>query len=74
LLGSLSEITNYHKRSAKTIDFDVPETDFTLGFFTALEVTTDILERLQDTAKSHHRVMVLEVMGRHAGWLGLLLP
>jgi len=55
----------------KTIDFDVPETDFTLGFFTALEVTTDILERLQDTAKSHHRVMVLEVMGRHAGWLGL---
>jgi len=55
----------------KTIDFDVPETDFTLGFFTALEVTTDILERLQDTARSHHRVMVLEVMGRHAGWLGL---
>jgi 6-phosphofructokinase 1 len=55
----------------KTIDFDVPETDFTLGFFTALEVTTDVLERLQDTAKSHHRVMVLEVMGRHAGWLGL---
>ncbi|NPV88755.1 ATP-dependent 6-phosphofructokinase [Coprothermobacteraceae bacterium] len=55
----------------KTIDFDVPETDFTLGFFTALEVTTDILERLQDTANSHHRALVLEVMGRHAGWLGL---
>ncbi len=55
----------------KTIDFDVPETEYTLGFTTALEITIDAAERLKDTAKSHKRAIVLETMGRHAGWLAL---
>ncbi len=56
----------------KTIDFDVPGTEFTLGFTTALEVTIDAAERLKDTARSHKRAIVLETMGRHAGWLALM--
>ncbi len=53
----------------KTIDNDVGGTDFTIGFMTAVDVATDAVDRLHTTAESHHRIMVLEVMGRHAGWI-----
>jgi len=55
----------------KTIDNDLPGTDRTFGFDTALQVATDAIDRLHTTAASHERVMVLEVMGRHAGWIAL---
>jgi 6-phosphofructokinase 1 len=55
----------------KTIDNDVPFTDQTFGFDSALAVATEAVDRLHSTAESHHRVMVLEVMGRHAGWIAL---
>jgi ATP-dependent phosphofructokinase / diphosphate-dependent phosphofructokinase len=55
----------------KTIDNDVAETDFTFGFNTAITTATEALEKLQTTAESHHRVMVLELMGRNAGWIAL---
>src|SRR5256884_413845 len=53
----------------KTIDNDLSGTDFTFGFDTAVQIATDALDRLHTTAESHHRVMVVEVMGRHAGWI-----
>ncbi|HYF64735.1 MAG TPA: ATP-dependent 6-phosphofructokinase [Herpetosiphonaceae bacterium] len=55
----------------KTIDNDLVGTDQTFGFDTAIGVATDALDRLHTTAESHDRVMVLEVMGRHAGWIAL---
>jgi phosphofructokinase-like protein len=55
----------------KTIDNDIEATDYTFGFWTAIETATDALDRLRDTAESHHRVMVLELMGRGAGWIAL---
>lgn len=55
----------------KTIDNDLSGTDLTFGFDTALQVATDALDRLHTTAASHNRVMILEVMGRHAGWIAL---
>ncbi len=55
----------------KTIDNDLPGTDRTFGFDTALQVATDAIDRLHTTAASHDRVMVLEVMGRHVGWIAL---
>lgn len=55
----------------KTIDNDLSETDVTFGFDTAVQTATEALERLQTTAEAHHRVMVLEVMGRNAGWIAL---
>ncbi len=55
----------------KTMDNDVNGTDWTFGFHSATAVAVDALERLRDTAGSHHRVIVLEVMGRHAGWVAL---
>ena len=55
----------------KTIDNDVACTDETFGFNTAVAVATDALDRLHSTAETHHRVMVLEVMGRYAGWIAL---
>lgn len=55
----------------KTIDNDISATDSTFGFATALEVATAALDRLHTTAESHHRVMLLEVMGRDAGWIAL---
>lgn len=55
----------------KTMDNDLNCTDFTFGFDSAVSVAVDACDRLKDTAKSHHRVMVLEVMGRHAGWVAL---
>jgi phosphofructokinase-like protein len=55
----------------KTIDNDLASTDYTFGFWTAIDTATEALDRLRDTAESHHRVMLLEVMGRHAGWISL---
>ena len=55
----------------KTIDNDVSGTDITVGFDSALRVVTEALDRLHTTAASHHRVMVVEVMGRQAGWIAL---
>ena len=55
----------------KTIDNDVPCTDFTFGFDTAVQVATDAIDRLHTTAQSHDRVMVIEVMGRNTGWIAV---
>src|SRR5437773_752016 len=55
----------------KTIDNDVNGTDYTFGFDTALSIATEAVDRLHTTAESHDRVMVVEVMGRHAGWIAL---
>lgn len=55
----------------KTIDNDIPGTERTFGFDTAVGVAAEALDRLHTTAESHHRVMVLEVMGRYAGWIAL---
>src|SRR5262249_5500056 len=55
----------------KTIDNDIAGTDYTFGFDTAVQVATDAIDRLHSTAESHHRVMVLEVMGRLTGWIAL---
>jgi 6-phosphofructokinase 1 len=53
----------------KTIDNDICGTDYTFGFDTAVSIVTDAIDRLHTTAESHHRVMVVEVMGRHTGWI-----
>jgi 6-phosphofructokinase 1 len=53
----------------KTIDNDLKGTDFTFGFDTAVGIATDAIDRLHSTAEAHRRVMVVEVMGRHAGWI-----
>jgi ATP-dependent phosphofructokinase / diphosphate-dependent phosphofructokinase len=74
---TLSAARELHRRGRKvvgvpkTMDNDVAGTDWTFGFHSAVAVATDALERLRDTADSHHRAIVLEVMGRHAGWVAL---
>jgi phosphofructokinase-like protein len=55
----------------KTIDNDLNGTEFTIGFFTAVSTAVDALDKLHSTAESHHRIMVVELMGRNAGWIGL---
>lgn len=55
----------------KTIDNDLSATDYTFGFDTAVAIATEAIDRLRTTAQSHHRAMVVEVMGRHAGWIAL---
>ncbi|MEV0946200.1 ATP-dependent 6-phosphofructokinase [Rhodococcus sp. NPDC049939] len=55
----------------KTIDNDIDCTDVTFGFDTAISIATDAIDRLHTTAESHQRVMLVEVMGRHAGWIAL---
>ena len=55
----------------KTIDNDLSCTDYTFGFSTAVDIATDAVDKLVTTAASHHRVQILEVMGRDAGWIGL---
>ena len=55
----------------KTIDNDIPGTERTVGFYSAVSTATDAIDKLHTTAASHHRVMVIEVMGRYAGWLAL---
>jgi 6-phosphofructokinase 1 len=55
----------------KTIDNDLGATDYTFGFDTAVQIAVDAIDRLHTTAESHHRVLIVEVMGRHAGWIAL---
>jgi phosphofructokinase-like protein len=75
--GSLGVAQQLHEHGIpvvgvpKTIDNDLSSTAFTFGFFSAVFCATDALDRLHTTAASHERVMVLEVMGRHAGWIAL---
>jgi 6-phosphofructokinase 1 len=75
--GSLGIANDFFKRGMpvigvpKTIDNDLSATDLTFGFDTAVRTATDALDKLHTTAESHHRVMALEVMGRHAGWIAL---
>jgi 6-phosphofructokinase 1 len=75
--GTLAIAYEFHRRGfpvaavPKTIDNDLAATELTFGFMTALDIATEALDRLHTTAESHDRVMVLEVMGRHAGWIAL---
>ena len=55
----------------KTIDNDIPATDLTFGFDTAVQIVADALDRIATTAESHHRIMVVEVMGRTKGWIAI---
>ena len=56
----------------KTIDNDLSGTDYTFGFDTAVTIATEAIDRLHTTAESHNRIMVVEVMGRHAGWIAVM--
>ncbi len=67
----LSELGVHVVGVPKTIDNDLSGTDFTFGFDTAVNIATEAIDRLHTTAESHHRVLVVEVMGRHAGWIAL---
>jgi 6-phosphofructokinase 1 len=75
--GTLAIAAEFHERGfpvvgvPKTIDNDLSATELTFGFVTALDIATEALDRLHTTAESHDRVMILEVMGRHAGWIAL---
>jgi phosphofructokinase-like protein len=75
--GTLAIAYEFHKRGVpiigipKTIDNDVVETAATVGFDTAVAIATAAVDRLHTTAEAHHRIMVLEVMGRYAGWIAL---
>jgi 6-phosphofructokinase 1 len=75
--GTLTIASEFDKRGIpvcgvpKTIDNDLACTELTFGFVTALDIATEALDRLHTTAESHDRVMILEVMGRHAGWIAL---
>lgn len=74
-LGAANKLYNEHKVNVvgvpKTMDNDLSATDYTFGFDTSVTRAIDALESLKDTGKSHRRIMVLEVMGRHAGWVAL---
>ena len=75
--GTLTSARDFHRKGLpvvgvpKTIDNDLPATDVTFGYNTSLETITDALDKIHTTAYSHDRVMVVEVMGRHTGWLAL---
>ncbi len=69
--GKLSEAGVPVVGVPKTIDNDLSGTDFTFGFQTAVQIATDAIDRLHTTAESHNRVIIVEVMGRHAGWIAL---
>ncbi|MCX7971217.1 MAG: 6-phosphofructokinase [Negativicutes bacterium] len=75
--GSLNVAGQLHRKGMnvvsvpKTIDNDIPGTERTFGFDTAVQIATEALDRLHTTAASHHRIMILEVMGRTAGWIAL---
>ncbi|MFE4668525.1 6-phosphofructokinase [Streptomyces sp. NPDC056716] len=74
-LGVAAELTGTHGVPCvgvpKTIDNDLSATDYTFGFDTAVNIATEAIDRLHTTAESHMRVLVVEVMGRHAGWIAL---
>ncbi|MBL7190312.1 6-phosphofructokinase [bacterium] len=75
---TLSSALFFHKKGVpivgvpKTIDNDILGTDFTFGFNTAVSIVTEAIDRLHTTAESHHRIMVVEVMGRHSGWIAVM--
>ena len=75
---TLGVAKKFHERNVqivgvpKTIDNDLLGTDYTFGFDTAVSIATEAIDRLHTTAESHHRVMVVEVMGRHAGWIATM--
>lgn len=75
--GTLSSARDFSRKGMKivgvpkTIDNDLSATDTTFGFMTAVDTATEAIDKLHSTAESHHRVMVLEVMGRYAGWIAL---
>ncbi len=75
--GTLRIASDFFKRGMnvvgvpKTIDNDLSATEVTFGFDTALHVATDAIDRLHTTAESHHRIMIIEVMGREVGWIAL---
>lgn len=75
---TLSVAYEFHKRGVKvagvpkTMDNDIPETDYTIGFDTAVTTVADALDKLHTTASAHHRAMVVEVMGRDAGWVAVV--
>ena len=75
--GTLTSARDFSRKGIKvigvpkTIDNDLGATDVTFGFNTAIDVVTEALDRLHTTAESHHRIMILEVMGRDAGWIAL---
>lgn len=75
--GTLTSARDFSRKGVnvigvpKTIDNDLGSTDITFGFNTAIDIATEALDRLHTTAESHHRIMILEVMGRNAGWIAL---
>ena len=69
VLHKLSELGVPAVGCPKTIDNDLDATDFTIGFDTSINIATEAIDRLHTTARSHHRCLVIEIMGRHAGWL-----
>ncbi len=69
--NKLNELGYHCVGIPKTIDNDLSGTDYTFGFDTAIMIATDAIDRLHTTAESHHRVMVVEVMGRHTGWIAV---
>lgn len=75
--GTLAIAEQFYERGVpvigvpKTIDNDLAATELTFGFMTAIDIATEALDRLHTTAASHDRVMILEVMGRHTGWIAL---
>lgn len=75
--GTLTSARDFARKGVKvigvpkTIDNDLAVTDVTFGFNSAIDVATDAIDRLHTTAESHHRIMILEVMGRNAGWIAL---
>jgi phosphofructokinase-like protein len=75
-LGVASKLFSEHQLPIvgvpKTIDNDLSGTDYTFGFDTAVTIATEAIDRLHTTAESHNRVMVVEVMGRHAGWIAVM--
>lgn len=79
-IGGINTITTAHRLTQKginivavpkNIDNDIPGTDVTVGFISAVNTAAQALDKLHSTAESHHRVMILEVMGRRAGWVAL---
>lgn len=76
--GTLTSARDFSRKGLKvigvpkTIDNDLSATDTTFGFMTAVDTATEAIDKLHSTAESHHRVMILEVMGRYAGWIALV--
>jgi 6-phosphofructokinase 1 len=69
VLHKLSELGVPAVGCPKTIDNDLDATDFTIGFDTSINISTQAIDRVHTTARSHHRCLVVEIMGRHAGWM-----